>query len=123
MRVELPSKQADGTGNWVEIRTDLKVKDRFAVQEVAVFEMGESSNRASLIAMQNDMRNALLGRIITAWSYPTPIPSANSFQAADVVIGDAMDLDDYATLEKEIQPLMDKIQGRGTPDPKKQQDA
>ena len=119
MRVELPSKHEDGTNNWIEIRTDLRVKDRLAVQEVATFEIGEKSNRASLMAMQNDMRNALLGRIITAWSFPIPIPANNSFQAADVVIGD-MDLDDYAKLEQEIQPLMDKIQGRGTPDPKSQ---
>ena len=64
------------------------------------------------------MRNALLGRIITAWSYPVPVPSQNTFQAADVVIGDAMDLDDYGVLAEEVEPLMDKIQGRKTADPK-----
>ena len=74
----------------------------------------------SFLAMANDMRNALLGRIITAWSYPAAIPAENHFAAADVIIGDAMDLDDYAALEEAVQPLMDKIGGRGTPDPKKQ---
>jgi hypothetical protein len=117
MRVELPSKHEDGSNNWIDIRTDLRVKDRLAVQEVATFEIGERSNKASLMAMQNDMRNALLGRIITAWSFPMAIPAANHFAAADVVIGD-MDLDDYAVLEREVQPLMDKIQGRAIPDPK-----
>ena len=77
-----------------------------------------AATRRRLYGMQNDMRNALLGRIITAWSYPVPVPSQNSFQAADVVIGDAMDLDDYGVLAEEVEPLMDKIQGRKTADPK-----
>lgn len=112
-RIDLPS------GAWVEYRTDLKVRDRFEVQEVAKVQIGETGNSTSFLAMQNDMRNALLGRIITAWSYDVPVPAKNSFAAADVIIGDAMDLDDYAALEEAVQPLMDKISGRGTPDPKK----
>jgi len=118
-RIELPSLQADGSHNWVDIRTELKVRDRFAVQEVAMIQLKEDHNAVSFLTMQNDQRNALLGRIITAWSFQFPIPGQNSFQAADVVIGD-MDLDDYAELEKAVQPLMDKISGRGAPDPKKQ---
>ena len=118
-RIEMPSKQADGSPNWLEYREDLKVRDRLAVQEVATVQIGESGNSMSMLAMQNDMRNALLGRIITAWSYPFPIPSQNSFVAADVAIGE-MDLDDYSVLEAAVQPLMDKISGRVTADPKKQ---
>lgn len=114
-RIELPS------GAWVEYRTDLKVRDRFEVQEVAKVQVGETSNSTSFLAMANDMRNALLARIITAWSYPVPVPAENHFAAADVIIGETMDLDDYAALEEAIQPLMDKIGGRGAPDPKRQQ--
>ena len=113
-KIDLPS------GAWVEIREDLKARDRFEVQKVAKMEFGEEGNRkAALYEMQNDQRNALLGRIITAWSYPVPVPAQNSFAAADVVIGDAMDLDDYAVLADEVEPLMDKIGGRKAPDPKK----
>lgn len=114
-RIDLPS------GAWVEYRDKLKASDRFAVQAVARVEFGDTGNRASLLEMQNDMRNALLGRIITGWSYGVPIPSQNSFQPADMVIGDNMDLDDYAALEREVEPLMDAIAGRvpETPDPKK----
>ena len=119
MRIEMPSKDAEGNPNWIEIRTDLRVKDRLAVQEVATVQIGETGNSMSMLAMQNDMRNALLGRIITAWSYSFPIPSQNSFVAADVAIGE-MDLDDYSVLEAAVQPLMDKISGRVTADPKKQ---
>lgn len=111
-RAELPS------GAWVEYRDKLLAADRFAVQAAARVEIGEKANSASFLELDNDMRNALLGRIITKWSYPSPVPSEDSFRAADVVIGEAMDLDDYSALEKEIEPLMDKINGRDTPDPK-----
>lgn len=111
-RADLPS------GAWVEYRNQLKASDRFAVQAVVSVEVGGDASRASFLEMQNDMRNALLGRIITDWSYPVPIPSKNSFAAADVVIGDAMDLTDYAALEKAVEPLMDLIAGRNVPDPK-----
>jgi hypothetical protein len=121
MRVEMPSMQQDDPkkNNWVEIRTDLRVKDRLAVQAVAKVQIGEDGNSVSMMEMENDMRNCLLGRIITAWSYPYPTPANNSFAAADVVIGD-MDLDDYSVLEAAVQPYMDKISGRvKAPDPKK----
>ena len=120
-RIELPSTQADGTPHWVEYRDKLKAGDRFAVQAVAKVELGSGNTdkrTASFLEMQNDMRNALLGRIITEWSFPDPIPSQNSFAAADVVIGNVMDLEDYAALEKAVEPLMDLIAGRNTPDPK-----
>lgn len=115
-RVELPS------GAWIEYRDQLKAADRFAVQAVARVEFGDRGNRASILEMNNDMRNALLGRIITAWSYPVPVPSANSFQPADMIIGEAMSLEDYAALEETVEPMMDLIAGRGPAapaDPKK----
>lgn len=114
-RVDLPS------GGWIEYRDKLLAADRFAVQAVARVELKENANSASFLEMQNDMRNALLGRIITKWSYDGPVPSQDSFRAADMVIGETMDVDDYAALEKAVEPLMDKISGRSAPDPKKQQ--
>jgi hypothetical protein len=118
MRAELPSKQADGTRNWVEYRDSLMSMDKFAVDEVATVVMGETGNKVSALAMRNDMRNALLSRIITAWSYPVPIPKDNNFQAADIVIGNALNLKDYSALAKAIEPLMDEIEGKELPDPK-----
>jgi hypothetical protein len=112
MRIDLPS------GNWVELRDKLLAIDRFAVQEVALVETGDKS-KVSFLTLQNDMRNALLGRIITSWSYDAPIPSKNSFAAADVVIGNAMDLEDYAALEDAVEPFMELISGKSQPSPKK----
>lgn len=116
-RVELPS------GNWIEYRDKLLASDRFAVQAVARVELGDKANSASFLEMQNDMRNALLGRIIVKWSYNGPVPSEDSFRAADTVIGETLDIDDYSVLEHEIEPLMDKIAGRTGTDPKRQQTA
>jgi|SRR5712664_3371848 len=118
MRVDLPSKTADGTPNWVEYRDSLMAMDKFAVDEVATVVMGEGGNKVSALAMRNDMRNALLGRIISAWSYPVPIPRDNNFQAADIVIGNALNLKDYAALAKAVEPMMEEIEGRDLPDPK-----
>ena len=115
-RVELPS------GAWVEYRDKLLAGDRFAVQAVARVELGDKGQSASFLEMQNDMRNAMLGRIITAWSYPAPTPE-QAGQPADLVIGKVMDLDDYAALEKAVEPLMDKISGRSAPDPKTPSDS
>lgn len=112
-KVELPS------GAWVEYRDQLKASDRFHVHDAVTLEFRESGNKASL-GMINDQRNALLGRIITAWSFQVPIPAQNSFAAADVIIGEAMDLDDYQALADAVQPLMDKISGTSVKgDPKK----
>ena len=119
MRVELITKQADGVPHWVEYRDQLMALDKFAVEEAATVTVGEGGgNRVSMLAMQNDMRNTLLGRVITSWSFPAPIPSSNGFQAADVAIGSVLNLKDYSVLAKAVEPLMDEIEGRDLPDPK-----
>jgi hypothetical protein len=114
--VELPS------GNTVEYRDQLKAMDRFAVQDAVFLEVKDGVNRAAL-GFGNDIRNALLGRIIIKWSYPTPIPAqVKDITAADVVIGETMDLDDYNALAEAVQPLVDKVSGvagRDKKDPKK----
>jgi hypothetical protein len=114
-KVELPS------GNWVEYRDQLKALDRFAVQD-AVFLNVKDGGVTQALGFQNDIRNALLGRIITGWSFAGPIPAqVKDVTAADVVIGEAMDLDDYNVLADTVQPLVDKISGsnKEKKDPKK----
>lgn len=112
-KLDLPS------GAWVEYRDKLMAGDRFMVQAVAKVEVDQATSvsRTSFLEMANDQRNALLGRIITAWSFPAPTPS-QAGQPADLVIGNVMDLDDYAALEEAVEPLMAKIGGRREPDPK-----
>ena len=118
-RIPMISMQDDGTPNWVEYRDKLMAGDRFLVQAAAkVQQEADGSAKTSFLELDNDMRNALLVRIITAWSYPAPTPAQTGGQPADLVIGNAMDLDDYSALEKAVQPLMNKISGRSAPDPK-----
>lgn len=112
-KADLPS------GAWVEFREELKARDLFAVQEVAQIEFGEGKSKASFLALMNDQRNALLARVITGWSFDAAIPAKNDFAAADVVIGDAMDIDDYNALAAAVEPMMQKISGTNLPAPKK----
>jgi hypothetical protein len=103
-KVELPS------GGWVEYRDKLMSGDKFAVQDAVSLEFRDGANKASL-GLMNDQRNALLGRIITGWSFGQTPNDVAALQAADVVIGNALDIDDYNMLSEEIQPLLDKITG------------
>ena len=123
-RLDMPSQQSDGTPNWVEYRDKLMAGDRFLVQAAArVEQAADGSAHTSFLEMNNDMRNTLLGRIITAWSYPCSTPAQAAGQPADLVIGNAMDLDDYSALEEAVEPLMAKISGRSAvPDPKTETD-
>lgn len=113
MKIELPS------GGWVEYREKLMAGDKFAVQDAISVEFKDGVNRASLGTV-NDQRNALLGRIITNWSFGQTPDQLKDLQAADVVIGNAMDLDDYNALSDAVEPLLSKITGVAVKDPKKQ---
>ena len=113
MKIELPS------GGWVEYREKLMAGDKFAVQDAISVEFKDGVNRASLGTV-NDQRNALLGRIITNWSFGQTPEQMKDLQAADVVIGNAMDLDDYNVLADAVEPLLNKITGAVVKDPKKQ---
>lgn len=112
MKVTLPS------GGWVEYRDNLMAGDKFAVQDVISVEFKDGVNKASL-GMINDQRNALLGRIITDWSFGQTPDQLKTLQAADIVIGNAMDLDDYNVLAEAVDPLLNKVMGSVVKDPKK----
>jgi hypothetical protein len=118
-RIPMVSQQEDGTPHWVEIRDKLMAGDRFLVQAAATVQQSpDGSAKTSYLEINNDMRNTLLGRIITAWSFPCPTPAQAAGQPADLVIGNAMDLDDYSVLEEAVEPLMAKIAGRRETGPK-----
>jgi hypothetical protein len=121
MRVTLPSKQADGNPNWVDLREadDLLAEDLFAIHRaVRIIQDGSGKTTYSVREMEDDQVNALLARVITAWSFPSPVPAAQNFAAADVVIGRAMKARDWAALRKAVRPLMDELEGAEREDPK-----
>lgn len=120
-RVTLPSKQADGEPNWVDLKSpdDFMAADLFALHRAVRIKQSAAGDFDFSPQEQGDDRvNAFLGTAITAWSFPSPIPSQMGVAAADVVIGRVMRAKDWAVLRKAAQPLMDELEGEGMPDPK-----
>ena len=106
-RTELPS------GAWVEWRDSLVVQDRFAVNAALtfVFEPRPDGSEARTASGGTDdqMRVALLGRLITAWSFPgIPVPAQNTASAGEV-IGQVLDLDDYQALVDATGAVFQKV--------------
>ncbi len=97
-KLDLPS------GGWIEYREKLKAADKFAVQEAITVTISDDRSTDVTGGLQNKMRNALLKEIITAWSFPEPIPS----DPGGLDIG-TIDLDDYNALESAVEPLMEKV--------------
>ena len=119
-RVTLPSKQADGTTpNYVDLKSpdDFMAGDLFTMHAAVRIKPGPQGEYSPQ-ETADDRVNAFLSAAITAWSFPTPIPSQNGVAAGDVVIGRAMRAKDWAALRKGAVPLMDELEGEGLPDPK-----
>ncbi len=123
MRIELPSKQADDTPNWVDVREpdDFLAEDLFAIHRAVKISSGAGGETSySPREMEDDLANAFLARAITAWSFPSPTPAQANMAAADVVIGRTMRAKDWAALRTRIRPLMDELEGIEREDPKEQ---
>ena len=119
-RLNLPSKQADGTANWVEVANpdDLMAETLMAIHRAVRITSGANGETSySPKEMEDDSAAAFLGFAITAWSFPAPIPSQNSFVAADRACGKAMNGKDWSSLKNQVKPLMDELEGVGD-DPK-----
>jgi hypothetical protein len=111
-RIELPS------GAWIEYRTSLKASDKFATQDALVLELTEGETRKVHGGTQNTLRNALLARIITAWSFEgIPVPSMNI--AGVETIGDTLDIDDYNALAEAVNELLEKVAFTSSPNREK----
>lgn len=110
--IELPS------GEWVDYRSNLKAGDKFAVQDAVILEYDANEKRQMRAGVSNVMRNALLTRIITAWSYVgIPVPAQNI--AGVETIGDVMDIEDYNALAEAVTPLLDKVMFTSAPNREK----
>jgi hypothetical protein len=106
-RVELPS------GGWVEYRSNLTVQDRIAANSALSFRFEPQDDGTEVRTMtggsDDRMRIALLGRIITDWSFAgIPAPSKNIADPADL-IDSVLDLDDYDKVCEEIAPLFQRV--------------
>ena len=120
-RFDLPSKQADGAANWVEVASpdDMLAETLFAMHRAVRIVSGAAGDTSySPREMEDDSVNAFLGFAITAWSFPAPIPSQMNSAPADKVIGRAMTGKDWSSLRRQVRPLMDELEGADREDPK-----
>lgn len=126
-RAELPSKQPDGSANWVEFRDRLSFQDRIAANSAIVFTFtadpsdpeGKREIRKVTGANDERMKAALAARLITAWSFPgVPVPSQN-IADPEQLLDSTLDLDDWDKLAEEIDPLFRRILRSGPKPPEK----
>ena len=113
-KFDLPSKQTDGSSNWVEVADpgDMLAETLFAMHRAVKIVSGAGGDTSySPREMEDDSVNAFLGFAITAWSFPAPIPSQMNQAAADKVIGRAMSGKDWSSLRRQVKPLMDELEG------------
>jgi hypothetical protein len=121
VRIDLPSKQPDGSPNWVDLREidDLLAEDLFAIHRAVRISTGEGGQTTyAPREMEDDSVNAFLGRMITAWSFPAPVPAQNGVAAHDVTLGRVMKARDWSALRRKVRPLMDELEGLDREDPK-----
>ena len=118
MRIELPSKGADGNPNWIDLRDadEFTAEELFAMHRAVRVKPGAASY--SPRELEDDQVNAFLATAITAWSFPAPIPAQNGVVAADVAIGRVMKARDWGVLRRKATPVMEELEGFGAEDPK-----
>ena len=126
-RITLPSKQPDGSPNWVDLRDpdDFWAEDLFKLHRAVRIKSGPAGETDySPTEMMDDRVNAFLGAAITGWSFTDkPIPANVNVAPADVILGRSLKAKDWSSLKKQAQPLMDELEGEGLPDPTKSEGA
>jgi hypothetical protein len=94
MEIALPS------GATVTVKDNTVPKDRFAVQDAV--DVVVEDGRTVIHGAQSAQWKAFLSRVITAWSFPAPIPSEG---------GEGV-LDEYPTTDDDIDALEDALRER-----------
>lgn len=111
MRVDLPS------GGWVDLRDDLKGSDAKAARRAVTYTVDDDGKRVMNAGSDDDMRDALLARIITGWSLEEKgvLPPCKNPLAGPDHIADALSDEDYAALHQATTPLLNRMAGRPNP--------
>lgn len=110
MRVDL------GNGQYADVKdiADLRAGDRRAVNSATEVRLeGDGKDRKAILPGDSDdnMRYALLARIITEWNLQWPVPALSGPAVLDNLTFDQLD-----ALYKAVQPHMQLITGQ-TPTP------
>ena|SRR5215469_8077859 len=111
MRVELTD------GAWAEIAevSELRDKDRKAVNKAAVLQIDPETQKAVIPGdMDDNMLDALLRRILTAWSFENlPLPSNDPQFPAESL--DRLSIQDARLLHEAVRPHMKLITANDSP--------
>ena len=105
MRVEL-----DTAGNWADILdiADLRDGDRKLVNRAIKLEVGEDQRPVVSGGIEDDMRDALLTRVVQNWSLgATPAQDGGAL--------DRLTIEQADKLRKAVQPHMDAVRGKDEP--------
>jgi hypothetical protein len=100
MRIDLPS------GAWVECKDNMAPMDRYAVRDAPDTARDDNGDLIIVNAAGNMWRE-FLARVITAWSWPDPVPSADQ-----AVLNRVPELEeDQEELERVLRPRYERIAG------------
>lgn len=117
MRIELFSTGPDGQPNYIDVREAIKGGDIFAVREAAIVPLDDEGRAAAMSfqAMEDSQLIALFQRVVTGWSFQTPLPIP-SVAAARSLLSD-LEGRDLKKVRAEMRPLLDLVKDDG-PDSK-----
>jgi hypothetical protein len=100
MRIELRN------GGWAEVREEMNGGDRRIGKAAIHLKIAEDGSREMTGELEENVRYALLRRLIVGWSYPPPLPK----DAVDwVATLDNLHIDDIETLAEFVQPFQDRV--------------
>jgi hypothetical protein len=119
MRIELFSHAPDGGPNWIDVREAIKGGDIFAVREAAVVPLDDEGRATSMSfqAMDDAQFIALFHRVVTGWSFQTPLPIPSVADARSLLSD--LEADDLKKVRADMKPLLDKVKDDTLPgDPK-----
>jgi hypothetical protein len=119
-RTDLPSKQPDGSPNWVEWSDRWMSGTRFHVKAAVEYRTSANPDGSGVVQVSdgaNDDRQrlALWAQQITAWSFADqgiPIPSQNA--GGPEIIWTVLDGPDFVALAEATQPLLDEVTANPT---------
>jgi hypothetical protein len=101
MRIPLHSPDT-----WVEVKDNISPADRYAVKDAPDIGRDAEGNVIIANAVGNTWR-AFLASVITAWSFPDPLPSADPS-----VLGRVPELEaDQEALEDALRPRYERVAG------------
>jgi len=104
MEITLPS------GATISVKDNTVPGDRFAVQDAP--QVWIEDGRTVVQNAASSQWKAFLGRVITAWSYPVPVPAVAGLQVLDEYPDTDDDID---ALEDALQARFDRIMRRRSP--------